>query len=117
VTTKDKLICAIYALIALLAIPATWINNIAFMKQPNNSFMDFVNAAYVNTAAASLSNDLLFIAIAVSMFMAISDPTTDRLIGRIGIRHTNSGQIARLEHANVWNLGFWTHPKIKVKAT
>jgi Terpene cyclase DEP1 len=79
--TKDKLICATYALIALLAIPATWINNIAFMQQPNNSFMDFVNAAYVNAAAASLSNDLLFIAIAASMFMAIEGK-------RIGIRYT-----------------------------
>jgi Terpene cyclase DEP1 len=80
-TTTDKLICATYALIALLAIPATWINNIAFMQQPNNSFMDFVNAAYVNAAAASLSNDLLFIAIAASMFMAIEGK-------RVGIRYT-----------------------------
>jgi Terpene cyclase DEP1 len=80
-TIKDKLICATYALIALLAIPATWINNIAFIKQPNNSFMDFVNAAYVNAAAASLSNDLLFIAIAASMFMAIEGK-------RVGVKYT-----------------------------
>jgi Terpene cyclase DEP1 len=105
-TIKDKLICATYTLIALLAIPATWINNIAFMKQPNNSFMDFVNAAYVNAAAASLSNDLLFIAIAASMFMAIADPTTDRLIGRIGIRRTKATKQNRSERTNVWNLGF-----------
>jgi hypothetical protein len=79
-TTKDKLICATYGSIGLLALPATWINNIAFMQQPNNSFMDFINAAYVNAAAASLSNDLLFIAIAASMFMAIEGK-------RIGIRY------------------------------
>ena len=79
-TTKDKLICATYALIALLAIPATWINNIAFMQQPNNSFMDFVNAAYINAAAASLSNDLLFIAAAASIFMVIEGQ-------RIGVRY------------------------------
>lgn len=79
-TTKDKITCAIYGLIALFAIPATWINNIAFMKQPNNSFMDFINAAYVNAAAASLSNDLLFIAIAASMFMVIEGK-------RVGIRY------------------------------
>jgi hypothetical protein len=78
-TTKDKITCAVYGLIALLAIPATWINNIAFMQQPNNSFMDFMNAAYVNAAAASLSNDLLFIAIAASMFMAIEGK-------RVGVR-------------------------------
>ena len=79
-TTKDKLICTSYALIALLALPATWINNIAFMQQSNNSFMDFVNAAYVNAAAASLSNDLLFVATAASMFMVIEGQ-------RIGIRY------------------------------
>ena len=33
----------------------------------------------------------------------IADPTTDRLIGRIGIRKT--------ARADVWNLGFWTHPE------
>ncbi|MCY7368276.1 MAG: DUF2834 domain-containing protein [Chamaesiphon sp.] len=79
-TTTDKITCAIYALIALLALPATWINNIAFMQQPNNSFMDFINAAYVNAAAASLSNDLLFIAIAASIFMAIEGK-------RVGVRY------------------------------
>jgi Terpene cyclase DEP1 len=79
-TTKDKLICATYAAIGLLALPATWINNIAFMQQPNNSFMDFINAAYVNAAAASLSNDLLFIAIAASMFMAIEGK-------RVGVKY------------------------------
>jgi hypothetical protein len=77
---KDQLICASYALIALLALPATWINNIAFMQQPNNSFMDFVNAAYVNAAAASLSNDLLFVATAASMFMVIEGR-------RVGVRY------------------------------
>jgi [ribosomal protein S5]-alanine N-acetyltransferase len=33
----------------------------------------------------------------------IADPTTDRLIGRIGIRKTKL--------IDVWNLGFWTHPE------
>jgi Terpene cyclase DEP1 len=77
--TKDKLICTTYGSIALLALPATWINNIAFMQQPNNSLMDFINAAYVNAAAASLSNDLLFIAIAASVFMAVEGK-------RVGVR-------------------------------
>jgi fumarate reductase subunit C len=79
-TTKNKLICASYGLIALLALPATWMNNIAFMQQPNNSFMDFINAAYVNAAAASLSNDLLFVATAASMFMVVEGR-------RIGVRY------------------------------
>ena len=43
--------------------------------------------------------------------LTIADPTTDRLIGRIGIRRTNASNPSRYERANVWNLGFWTHPK------
>lgn len=33
----------------------------------------------------------------------IADPVSDLLIGRIGIRKTN--------RADVWNIGFWTHPE------
>jgi hypothetical protein len=78
---SDKFICVIYALIALVALPATWINNIAFMTQANNAaFMDFIRAAYVNAAAASLSNDLILVAAATCIFMAIEGR-------RVGIRY------------------------------
>jgi Terpene cyclase DEP1 len=78
---KDKLICASYILIALVALPATWINNLAFMTQPSNvSFADFFRAAYVNAAAASLTNDLILVALATCIFMAIEGR-------RIGIRY------------------------------
>jgi hypothetical protein len=80
VTTKDKIICAIYALIAAIALPATWVNNLAFMNQPNNSIADFFRAAYVNAAAASLTNDLFLLAIAASIFMAIEGQ-------RVGVRY------------------------------
>ena len=43
--------------------------------------------------------------------LTIADPHTDRLIGRIGIRRTDATKPSRYERANVWNLGFWTHPK------
>lgn len=78
---QDKLICTAYTLIALVALPATWINNIAFMTQPDHaSVADFLNAAYVNAAAASLSNDLIFVALVACIFMAIEGK-------RIGIRY------------------------------
>jgi Terpene cyclase DEP1 len=80
-TTKDKLICATYGLIALIALPATWINNIAFMSQPtNNSMLDFGRAAYANAAAASLSNDLFLLAAAAIIFMVIEGR-------RVGVRY------------------------------
>jgi Terpene cyclase DEP1 len=79
-TNKDKLICATYALIAIAALPATWINNLAFMQQPNNTFNDFFVAAYANAAAASLANDLFLLAIAASIFMVIEGK-------RVGVRY------------------------------
>ena len=69
---RDKLICGLYALIAIVALPATWINNIAFMTQAeHSSFLDFFQAAYANAAAASLSNDVFLVGFAACAFMAI----------------------------------------------
>jgi Terpene cyclase DEP1 len=79
-TNKDKSICASYAAIAIAALPATWINNLAFMQQPNNSFIDFFVAAYANAAAASLANDLFLLALAASIFMVIEGK-------RVGVRY------------------------------
>jgi hypothetical protein len=80
-TIKDKLICATYASIAIVALPATWINNIAFMTQPENASMtDFVRAAYANAAAASLSNDLFLLAAAACIFMVVEGR-------RVGVRY------------------------------
>ncbi len=80
-TNQDKLICVIYGLIALIALPATWINNISFMTQPSNSSaLDFLRAAYVNAAAASLANDLLLLAFAACIFMVIEGR-------RVGVRY------------------------------
>jgi Terpene cyclase DEP1 len=79
--TKDKIICASYALTALVALPATWVNNLAFMAQADRaSFVDFLRAAYANPAAASLSNDLFLLALAACIFMAIEGR-------RVGVRY------------------------------
>lgn len=71
---RDKFICTIYGLIALISLPATWINNIAFIKQADHtgfSIGDFVHAAYTNAASASLTNDLLAIATVATIFIVI----------------------------------------------
>lgn len=79
-TKKDKFICATYALLAVIALPATWINNWAFMTQThNNSFADFFRDAYINAASASLTNDLFILAAVACMFMVIEGK-------RLGIR-------------------------------
>lgn len=77
---KDQIVCFLYGAIALIALPATWINNIAFMRTSGDpSPLAFVRAAYANFAAASLTNDVLLVAIAAGVFMVIEGR-------RVGIR-------------------------------
>ena len=70
-TRSEKILCAGYAIIAGIALVATWSNNIAFMLQPENrDVLSWYHALYVNHAAASFTNDLLMLALAGCIFMA-----------------------------------------------
>jgi hypothetical protein len=71
-TGSRKLLCAVYALLAAAALVATWSQNLAFFAQsPGAGMAGFVRAAYVNPAAASLSNDLLLLCAAAIVFMLV----------------------------------------------
>ena len=71
-TQTDKTLCAVYALIAIIALVATWSNNIGFMRQPENrDVLSWYRALYANQAAASFTNDLLMLALAGCIFMVI----------------------------------------------
>lgn len=71
-TRSENIICALYAAIAVIALVATWTNNIAFMLQPENqNAWSFVRALYANGATASITNDLLLYALAGSIFMVL----------------------------------------------
>lgn len=80
-TRADKLQCLIYAVIAAAALVATWTQNIAFFQLPNNGGLPgFIAALYVNPAAASITNDVLFYVLAGWLFMVVE-------ARRLGIRH------------------------------
>jgi hypothetical protein len=69
-TRSGKALCAFYATVSVVALWATWSNNIAFFQQPDNGgLMGFLKGGYANPAAASLSNDLFMLGAAVAMFM------------------------------------------------
>ena len=71
-TRSEKIICGVYAAIAVIALVATWSNNIAFMLAPQNqNAWSFVQALYANGATASITNDLLLYALAGSIFMVL----------------------------------------------
>ena len=69
-TRNDKLLCGLYAAISLIALFATWSNNLAFFALPDSGgLMGFLRAAYVNPAAASLAKDLCLFGLAATVFM------------------------------------------------
>jgi hypothetical protein len=67
--------------IALAALVATWSQNIRFFSQDDNDgIWGFIRDGYANPAAASLTNDLLLIVVAVFVFMVVESRRT-------GVRH------------------------------
>lgn len=71
-TRNDKLLCGLYAATSLIALYATWSNNLAFFALPDNGgLIGFIKAGYVNPAAASLSNDLFLFGFAATVFMLV----------------------------------------------
>lgn len=71
-TRSDRTLCVIYAAIAVTALVATWWHNVAFiLSGQGESLLDFLRAAYVNHAGASLTNDLLLLGAAVFVFMVV----------------------------------------------
>jgi hypothetical protein len=75
--TSRKPLTIVYAVLALLALVATWSQNIAFMQLPDpGGVAGFMRLAYANPAAASLSNDVLFVALAAFVFMIVEGRRT-----------------------------------------
>jgi len=73
---------ATYAVLAGAGLVATWYFNLQFMRESGGAFsvVEFVRAGYANSAASSLSNDLL---IGTLAFLVFSYAEARRL----GMRH------------------------------
>jgi hypothetical protein len=78
---RSRTLCWIYALIALGALVATWSQNIRFFGEEGNGGLGgFIDGMYENAAAASISNDLIFMLLAAFVLMAVEGR-------RVGVRH------------------------------
>jgi hypothetical protein len=67
-----RVLCAVYAILAAVALVATWSQNLAFFaNSPDAGIAGFMRAAYANPAAASFGNDLLLLTAAAIVFMVI----------------------------------------------
>ena len=76
----DRTLIVIYAAISVIALYATWSNNLEFFALPDNGgLMGFIRATKANPAAASIANDITLFCLAAFVFMGVE-------ARRLGIR-------------------------------
>ena len=66
-----KLLCAVYATIAIAALIATWSQNAAYFNNLARFFTDFMADTKVTPASRSITVDILFFFLAAAIFMVI----------------------------------------------
>jgi hypothetical protein len=77
---RHRLLCTVYGLLALGALVATWSQNLRFFRQAgNDGITGFIDACYANAASSSITNDVVFVALAAVVFMVVESR-------RLGIR-------------------------------
>lgn len=70
-----------YGVLALVGLATTWHYNLEFMRENGGfSLGEFVRAGFVNPAAASLSCDILVVALAATVWLVVE-------ARRVGVRH------------------------------
>ncbi len=69
--TTSKALCAVYALIAIAALVATWSQNAAYFDNPGGFALEFFNDAKVTAAARSLTADILLFFLAAAILMVV----------------------------------------------
>lgn len=78
---SDKLLCGIYAILAIAALVFAFGNTVAYMlSDGNGGLTGFFAAGYVNYATSSLTNDLLIVALAATVLTVAEGR-------RLGIRY------------------------------
>ncbi|MFN8101078.1 MAG: DUF2834 domain-containing protein [Mycobacterium sp.] len=71
-TTSRKLLCAVYAVIALAAFVATWSQNVAYLDSGTTGFLTgFIDGTRVTPASRSITVDILLFFLAAAVFMVI----------------------------------------------
>jgi Terpene cyclase DEP1 len=70
IPVSRKLLCVVYAAIALVALVATWSQNIAHLRS-GGSYIGFWEDTKVNPASRSITADLFLLFLAVAILMVI----------------------------------------------
>jgi uncharacterized protein DUF2834 len=69
--TASKALCAVYAIIALAALVATWSQNLAYSGHPAGFLSAFLNDSKVTPASRSLTVDILLFFLAAAILMVL----------------------------------------------
>lgn len=78
-TTNRRILCGIYAVIAAVALFATWSQNLAYRNHPAGFLGGFLRDLNANAATRSITLDILLFFLAGAIFMVVE-------ARRLGIR-------------------------------
>ena len=69
--TASKALCAVYAVISIAALIATWSQNAAYFDNPAGFLLDFLNDSRVTPASRSLTVDIVLFFLAAGILMVV----------------------------------------------
>jgi Terpene cyclase DEP1 len=69
--TASKTLCAVYAVVSIAALVATWSQNAAYFDNPGRFLVDFLNDSRVTPASRSLTVDILLFFLAAGILMVV----------------------------------------------
>jgi hypothetical protein len=68
-TTDRRILCGVYATIAVAALVATWSQNLAYLHVPGGFLTSFLQDLNATAAARSITVDILLFFVAAAIFM------------------------------------------------
>ncbi|GBE66989.1 hypothetical protein MFM001_34510 [Mycobacterium sp. MFM001] len=71
VPTTSKVLCVVYAVIALAALVATWSQNAAYFGHPDSFLTAFLDDSKITAASRSLTADILLFFLAAAVLMVV----------------------------------------------
>jgi hypothetical protein len=69
--TASKALCAVYAVVSIAALIATWSQNAAYFDNPGRFLVDFLNDSKVTPASRSLTVDIVLFFLAAGILMVV----------------------------------------------
>ncbi|MBX7432705.1 DUF2834 domain-containing protein [Mycobacterium sp. Y57] len=69
VSFTGRLLCSVYAVIAVVALVATWSQNIAYLDSPAGFLIDFLDDTKANPGSRSMTVDILLLFLSAGILM------------------------------------------------